>query len=150
MQYFVTKDVLPTQSIDCIAVAVFEGNQLSPAAATLNTARWLNESAATQAVSCLAEAPVKERTTAWKIRQTIINTETALYRYSQTKSQFKPVEKPLTRLGFMASEADIDTLEKACDTGAAIGRGMNLARELGNLPGNICTPKSHKIRTGFR
>lgn len=38
MQYFVTKDVLPTQSIDCIAVAVFEGNQLSPAAATLNTA----------------------------------------------------------------------------------------------------------------
>ena len=199
MQYFVTKDVLPTQSIDCIAVAVFEGNQLSPAAATLNTAskgliqrviergdisgkpgqtmllqdiegissprvllvgcgkfektsendfnaacismaRWLNESAATQAVSCLAEAPVKERTTAWKIRQTIINTETALYRYSQTKSQFKPVEKPLTRLGFMASEADIDTLEKACDTGAAIGRGMNLARELGNLPGNICTP----------
>ncbi len=103
-------------------------------------AKWLNDSAATQAVSCLAETPVKDRSTAWKIRQTIINTEAALYRYSQTKSQFKPVDKPLAKLGFMATEADIDALEKACKTGAAIGKGMNLARELGNLPGNICTP----------
>ena len=199
MQYFVTKDVLPTQSIDCIAVAIFEEQQLSPSAAALDTAakgliqrviergdingkpgqtmllqdidgiasprvllvgcgkfekttendfntatvamaKWLNESSATQAISCLAETPVTERSVAWKIRQTIINTETALYRYSQTKSQLKPVEKPLERLGFMATEADIDMLEKACQTGAAIGRGMNLARELGNLPGNICTP----------
>lgn len=199
MQYFVTKDVLPTQSIDCIAVAVFEDNQLSPAAATLNTAsngilqrviergdisgklgqtmllqdiddlssprvllvgcgkfgktsenefntacmamaKWLNESAATQAICCLAETPVKQRSTTWKVRQTIINTETALYQYSQTKSQFKPVENPLSRLGFVATDADIDALEDACKTGAAISKGMNLARELGNLPGNICTP----------
>src|SRR5690606_22641847 len=30
--------------------------------------------------------------------------------------------------------------KKGLDSGHAIGNGMNLARELGNLPGNICTP----------
>ena len=199
MQYFVTKDVLPTQSTDCIAVAVFEDNQLSPAAASLSVAsngfiqrvidrgdmngkpgqllllqdiegiasprvllvgcgkfdktsendfntacvsmaKWLNDSAATQAISCLAETPVNDRSTAWKVRQTIINTEAALYRYSQTKSQFKPNKTPLTKLGFLATDADTTALEQACKVGAAISDGMNLARDLGNLPGNICTP----------
>jgi len=103
-------------------------------------AKWLNESAAQNAISCLSEIPVAKRDDAWKVRQTVINTETALYRYSQTKSQFKPVDKPLENLGFLATAANQADFEQAAKTGAAIGHGMNTARELGNLPGNICTP----------
>lgn len=199
MQYFVSTDSLPLQQTDCIAVGVFEGQQLSPAAeqldqtsqnslkkilqrgdhsgkpgqllliqdiqgvtsprillvgcgqfekttendfntATTAMAKWLNDSAVKAAISCLADVPVKQRSVEWKVRQTVANTETALYRYSQTKSLFKPAEHPLEALTVIADEATKVTLEKACTTGAAVGRGMNLARELGNLPANICTP----------
>jgi leucyl aminopeptidase len=108
--------------------------------ATTAMAQVLNESGAQNAVCCLAEVELGERTAAWKVRQTTVNTETALYRYSHTKSENKPIEKPLTQLSFAADDADTAALGQAIDQGAAIGRGMNLARELGNLPGNICTP----------
>lgn len=108
--------------------------------ACLAMAKWLNESAAQSAISCLSDIPVNGRNDAWKVRQTVINTETALYKYSQTKSQFKPIDKPLEKLGFAASDVNQADFEQAAKTGTAIGHGMNLARELGNLPGNICTP----------
>lgn len=108
--------------------------------ASTSMAKWLNESAAQSAISCLAEIPVNNRDDIWNIRQTAMNTELALYQYSQTKSKFTPTDKPLEKLGFLATDANLSAYEKAAKTGAATGHGMNLARELGNLPGNICTP----------
>ncbi|PLW83408.1 leucyl aminopeptidase [Kineobactrum sediminis] len=62
------------------------------------------------------------------------------YRYVATVSKPKDpmvlgklVVNPGSALAVRAAQT-------ALDTGAAVGRGMNLARELGNLPGNICTP----------
>lgn len=199
MQYFVSTDALPSQPTECIAVAVFESQQLSQSAEQLDhasqnslkrilqrgdhsgkpgqllliqdiqgvtsprillvgcgqfekttendfnaastaMAKWLNESAVKSAISCLADVPVQQRSVEWKVRQLITNTETALYRYSQTKSLIKPLKTPLEALTVIANDADKTALEIACSSGAAIGRGMNLARELGNLPANICTP----------
>jgi len=99
----------------------------------------LNESGANSAASCLAEITVKERSISWKVRQTAITAETALYKYSETKSNVKPTKAPLEQLGFFAQD-DSQALVLASQTGLAIANGMNLARELGNLPGNICTP----------
>lgn len=108
--------------------------------ATTAMAQALNESGAQTAVCCLAEVEVMQRSNAWKIRQATVNTETTLYRYTQTKSDNKPIEKPLTQLSFTTEEADTAAAGQAIAQGAAIGRGMNLAKDLGNLPGNICTP----------
>ncbi len=108
--------------------------------ATTAMAQALNESGAQAALCCLAEVEVMQRSNAWKIRQTTVNTETTLYRYTQTKSDNKPIEKPLTQLRFTTDEADTAAAGQAIAQGAAIGRGMNLAKDLGNLPGNICTP----------
>jgi leucyl aminopeptidase len=108
--------------------------------ATRAMAQVLNESGAQSALCCLSEIALGERSAAWKVRQATINTETTLYRYSHTKSENKPIDKPLTQLGFASTEDDTAAFGQAIDQGAAIGRGMNLARELGNLPGNICTP----------
>ena len=99
----------------------------------------LNESGASSAVSSLAEITVKDRSTSWKVRQTAITAETALYKYSETKSDVKPTKSPIEQLGFFAQN-DSQAVELAADTGLAIGNGMNLARKLGNLPGNVCTP----------
>ena len=59
------------------------------------------------------------------------------YRYQRTLSKPKPksVLKKVTLLG-SAGKA----MQEAVSQGQAIGHGMNVARELGNLPANICTP----------
>ena len=38
------------------------------------------------------------------------------------------------------SKADANAAKKGLAYGAAVGNGMNVARQLGNLPANICTP----------
>ncbi|NQZ54717.1 MAG: leucyl aminopeptidase [Piscirickettsiaceae bacterium] len=99
----------------------------------------LNASGASDASSCLAEITIPSRSHNWKVRQTAITAESALYKYTQTKSDVKPQDNPLERLTFITSE-DIQQTELAAQTGNAIANGMNLARELSNLPGNVCTP----------
>jgi len=106
-------------------------------AAITAATKVLNESGADDATSCLAEINVNSRSTEWKIRQTVIMAESTLYKYSQTKSNVKPAQNPLNKLGFFSQD---DSSELAAQTGSAIAEGMNLARELSNLPGNICTP----------
>ena len=63
--------------------------------------------------------------------------ETAAYRYRATK----PSAKPAPKLKQVSVSPAGEQTEEALRRGAAIGRGMNRARELGNLPGNICTPE---------
>ena len=66
--------------------------------------------------------------------------EDASYSYSTTKST-KAKASALKSISLAApkgtSKAKIDT---AFASGVATGRGINCAKELGNLPGNICTP----------
>ena len=102
--------------------------------------KWLNDSACVDAVSFIAEVAIKDRNAGWLIRQTVINTETALYQYTQTKSQIAETKKPLAKLTVAGANVPLAQAKTELKTGEAIGRGMNLARELGNLPGNVCTP----------
>lgn len=64
------------------------------------------------------------------------------YRYFETKSSNKPktVLQKITALAIQEGENTTEN-KKALKHGASIGAGINIARELGNLPGNICTPK---------
>ena len=63
------------------------------------------------------------------------------YRYNRTREDKQAPKTPLRNLGiWVAGKADVDTAAAALTHGTAIGRGLNLARELGNLPGNLCTP----------
>jgi leucyl aminopeptidase len=98
----------------------------------------LNSSGATTATLAISEIDVSTRSEAWKVKQTAINAETALYKYTDTKSDSKNDESPIEALTFAVT--DMESANQAAQQGAAIGQGMNLARNLGNLPGNICTP----------
>ncbi|PHS25919.1 MAG: leucyl aminopeptidase [Methylophaga sp.] len=110
-----------------------ENNYIS---ATTAMATVLNSTAIRHATSCLAEIDVQSRPLTWKVRQTAISTEAVLYKYTQTKSDIKPQEFPLESISFY----DESDATQAALSGQAISNGMTLARELGNLPGNICTP----------
>jgi len=63
----------------------------------------------------------------------------AEYRYRETLSKAKPPLK-LKRVSIAVDNADRSKAKKGLDAGAAIALGMNEARNLGNLPANICTP----------
>ena len=62
------------------------------------------------------------------------------YRYSATVS--KPKD-PLALKKLVVNPGKafaVKAAQDALDSGAAVGRGINYTRNLGNLPGNICTP----------
>ena len=76
----------------------------------------------------------------WLAERLAQELEDASYSYSTTKST-KAKAPALKSISLAApkgtSKAKIDT---AFAHGVATGRGINCAKELGNLPGNICTP----------
>ncbi len=74
---------------------------------------------------------------AWLAARLAQEAEVAAYRYDATKTDIKRAAV-LERISIPALAPNA---EQALRDGAAIGRGVNRARQLGNLPGNICTPE---------
>ena len=106
-----------------------------------NAADTLNKSAVTEAVSYLTELDVADKTLTWKARQVVIASDAAGYRFDEMKSDAKPPKRPLRKLALGTSEIDESTqIKEGVRQGAAIAGGVERARRLGNLPGNVCTP----------
>ena len=104
-------------------------------------ARVLNESGATEAVTYLTDLNIKGRDLPWRVRQCVEATEQALYRFDQLKSKQDKIVRPLRRLVIsVPSRRDLPEGEQAAEVGQCVAAGVSLARDLGNLPGNICTP----------
>jgi leucyl aminopeptidase len=75
------------------------------------------------------------------VREAVQAAEAATYRFDQCKSDKSPPRHPLKRVSFLVqTRAQLAAGEKACAHGRAIGVGAALAKDLANLPGNICTP----------
>jgi leucyl aminopeptidase len=101
----------------------------------------LNDTGAADATVYLTELPVKRRDIAWKIEQGVIAAGEVSYRFEQLKSKPDKTKRPLRQLILSVSQRkDLGAGEKALKQGLAIADGMALAKNLGNLPGNICTP----------
>jgi leucyl aminopeptidase len=90
------------------------------------------------ATSFLTSIDVAGKDIAWKVRTAALATDAQAYRYTAT---FKPREKSKTpefeALAFSAN----DTAKSALAAAMAIADGVRFARELGNLPPNICNPQ---------
>ena len=108
---------------------------------TVKAATVLNDTGATEITTYLTEIDVKGRDIAWKIRQAVEVTEAALYRFDQLKSKPNIHRRALRRVVLaVPKRSDLGTGEQAIRQGQAIAEGVRLARNLGNLPGNLCTP----------
>ncbi|KRA30325.1 aminopeptidase [Rhodanobacter sp. Root627] len=105
--------------------------------ACIDAARALAKLPVVEAVSYLTELDVPGRDSAWRVRIAALAADYAAYRYTAT---FKPRDKsPLPKLGTLTFAAGDDAqrgLEQAC----AIAEGVRFARDLANLPPNICNP----------
>ncbi len=103
--------------------------------------KTLNETGSLEAVIYLTELGVKKRDMTWHIEQAVIVSMEAVYRFDKLKSKQDEVRRPLRKLTLCVERRnEITEAESAVISGQAIANGMNLAKDLGNLPGNICTP----------
>ena len=101
----------------------------------------LGDTGATDAALFLTELPVKGRDVAWKVEQAVIAARETAYRFDQLKSKPDEAKRPLRRIDLaVARRSEQTAAEAAVKQGVAIADGMTLAKNLGNLPGNICTP----------
>lgn len=101
----------------------------------------LKDSAANEALIHLTELEVRGRDSLWKARHTVEVTRSTLYRFDQLKSKNDAKAGSLRKLILnVAERRDIKGAEQGVREGLALADGMDLAKTLGNLPGNICTP----------
>lgn len=106
-----------------------------------NAINKLKLTGVTETVSYLSELNVKNRDDYWKLRQFVEISQSALYEFNQFKSKNKRPKIKLNKLVLIvADRKDVATGERAVSDGTAIANGVALARDLANLPPNICTP----------
>ncbi len=103
--------------------------------------KTLNETGAFEASIFLTELAVKKRDIAWRIRQSAIVALDATYRFEEFKSKKNEVRRPLRKLTLgVERRNELAQAEEALTQGLAIAEGMALAKDLGNLPPNVCNP----------
>jgi leucyl aminopeptidase len=102
----------------------------------------LSDCGVKDAAICLAELDVDKQDLYWKIRQIVESARDTVYRFDQLKSEASTVKTPALRnvVCAISSQRDKRRGEEAVRDGVGISDGVDLARDLGNLPGNICTP----------
>ena len=101
-----------------------------------DAARALRTGPVKRALFTLSEVAIKDRDAAWTIRQAAIAADHACYRYVATlgKDNKKREETGLEHFAIQGND------DLALAHGIAIAGGVAFARELGNLPPNICNP----------
>jgi len=62
------------------------------------------------------------------------------YRFTAMKSEPGEAAPPLRQLGIAASPRDQRSARRGIEHGVAISQAVGLAKDLGNLPPNVCTP----------
>lgn len=103
----------------------------------LEATRALGRLPVSYAVSWLTEIDVPGRDSAWRVRIAALAADHAAYRYTATfKPRDKSAQPELGAIGF-AGKADA---QAGLDQASAIAEGVRFARELANLPPNICNP----------
>ncbi|WP_042301513.1 leucyl aminopeptidase [Paraburkholderia kururiensis] len=93
-----------------------------------------------QVTFTLPQLPVKERSSDWAVRAALLALRSETYRFTQMKSKPDTAPRALKRIVFSVDAADEKAAKVAAKQGVALANGMDLTRDLGNLPGNVCTP----------
>ena len=97
------------------------------------------ETGAGSATLCFTEIRVGRRDSAWKALQVALVAAECAYRFEYMKSK-KSDPRPLANIELLAAARDAAAVARGLRQGAATGAGVTLAKDLGNLPGNVCTP----------
>lgn len=103
---------------------------------TINT---LNDTGSMEAVCFLSELHVKGRNTYWNVRQAVESAKETLYTFDHLKSNKVELRRPLRKIVFnVPTRRELTSGELAIQHGLAVALGIKAAKDLGNMPPNIC------------
>jgi leucyl aminopeptidase len=115
--------------------------------AVTTAARSIADTKCSQVLNTLTLDAVVDSDAYYVARYTVQAIGEVLYRFTQLKSGRKPPVMPLKKIGLSISKrGDAARSMLGANHADAIVKGVSLARDLGNLPPNVCTP-SHLART---
>jgi leucyl aminopeptidase len=101
----------------------------------------LRGTGATEATVCLTDLPLKRHDTGWKVEHAVLGLVESSYRFDRMKSKPPETKRVLRKVTLhVARRNEIAAGETAIARGTAIAEGISLAKDLGNMPGNHCTP----------
>ncbi len=104
-----------------------------------SSVRLLHQSGIADGVLCLS-AGVKQRDLAWRVNHAVTAASAAVYTFDRMKSK-RESPRGLRKLSLLVAERrDLAAGQAALKIGIAVAHGMDLAKDLGNLPANVCTP----------
>ncbi len=101
--------------------------------------RALNLTKIKKIINCLIEVNCNNYDEQWKLRQIIQQYFNVNYQFNQLKSKPKPQPGSLASMSILCNK-DEKIAKKTIEQSVAIAGGINLAKDLANLPANICTP----------
>ncbi|MEX0900320.1 MAG: leucyl aminopeptidase [Gammaproteobacteria bacterium] len=114
--------------------------------ALIKATQFVAETGAADAVYAIGDLATKSLNEYWLARHAAEAINFALYRYETTFSK-KPPTRKLKKVALLQSDtknvgaaSSRRDFKMGLDHGNAVAAGVALARELANLPGNICTP----------
>lgn len=118
----------------------------------------LNKTGAADATLFLTEVPVKDRDDDWKISRAVMLGLESIYCFDALKSKKDENKPKLSKVTLNAVDnKQLAVGENAIQQGQAIAHGVGLAKNLGNMAPNVCTPtyladqakaiaKEHKLK----
>jgi len=132
-------------------------------------ASMVNEKAYTQAINVAAKAlsslgandtlidlpAVKGRDSAWAIRLTVLAFRESIFRADALKSKKEAPSGGVKKIAIIVAAKEAAAAKLVLAQSIALANGMDLTKELGNLPPNICTPSyladtAKKIASEFK
>ena len=117
----------------------FHAKQFIDAACT--AMRAVQKTGAKDATLYLAELPVAQHDSSWRLTQAVLAAYETAYRFDRLKSKPEKNNKSLHKIHFgLLDGKQATALKTVLAQAVAIAHGMKLTKDLGNLPGNICTP----------
>ena len=102
--------------------------------------RALSATGAEEAALHLTELPVGRHDAAWKVSHAVTVAREVAYRFTRMKSKDEGPQPALRRIALSVDRAARKRAAAGLGQGLAISEGMGLAKDLGNLPPNVCTP----------
>jgi len=121
------------------------GNEESPAdksfsSAAQATARALTTVGAADAVVALPLDKINQRDLNWAICTLVLAARDLEYRADTLKSKKDPAPTGVRKIALAVAAGDAAQAKQGLTEAVALSNGMELTKDLGNLPGNVCTP----------
>ncbi|MCL4747449.1 MAG: leucyl aminopeptidase [Burkholderiaceae bacterium] len=108
--------------------------------ATLAGLRHAGTVSSAEVLSVVHEASVENRDLAWQLRVQVLAARQGAYRFESLKSKKEKDPVRPASLALLVAREHAAAARKTVAQATALANGVDLAKDLGNLPGNVCTP----------